>query len=137
MENSEVLSLTADIVSAYVENHTVPTAELPDLIAKVSLALRNTPLAVQQEQAQPAVSVRASVHDNGITCLDCGMELKMLKRHLSTHHSMTPDDYRARWGLNSDYPLVAPNYADKRRDLAVKIGLGRKPGIKRGRKPKG
>ena len=125
MENSEVLSLTADIVSAYVENHTVPTAELPDLIAKVSLALRNTPLAVQQEQAQPAVSVRASVHDNGITCLDCGKTFKTLRHHLRTRHGMLPDDYRAKWNLSESYPLTAPEYSDRRKNLAISFGLGK------------
>ena len=138
--NETLITLTSDIVAAHVSNNSVSVEEMAALISNVYGALAGLGQSAPEPEAaplKPAVSVRASIKPDHITCLDCGMELKMLKRHLSTHHSMTPDDYRARWGLNSDYPLVAPNYADKRRDLAVKIGLGRKPGIKRGRKPKG
>ena len=138
--NETLITLTSDIVAAHVSNNSVSVEEMTALISNVYAALAGLGQEAPEPEAaplKPAVSVRASIKPDHITCLDCGMELKMLKRHLSTHHSMTPDDYRARWGLNSDYPLVAPNYADKRRDLAVKIGLGRKPGIKRGRKPKG
>ena len=99
-------------------------------------ALGQAAPAPAAEPLKPAVSVRASVKPNKVVCLDCGTELQMLKRHLMTHHNMTPDEYKARWSLPADYPLVAPNYAEKRRDLAKKIGLGRKPGQKRGRKPK-
>ena len=82
------------------------------------------------------MSVRASVKQDHLVCLEDGKKMKMLKRHLMTDHGMTPEEYRARWNLPSDYPMVAPNYAEKRRELAKKIGLGRKPGQKRGRKKK-
>ena len=137
--NETLITLTSDIVAAHVSNNSVNVEELTSLISNVYAALsglgKSAP-AVEAAPLKPAVSVRSSIKPDHITCLDCGMELKMLKRHLSTHHGMTPEDYKARWGLAADYPLVAPNYADKRRDLAVKIGLGRKPGVKRGRKPK-
>ncbi|MBS0254226.1 MAG: MucR family transcriptional regulator [Proteobacteria bacterium] len=137
--NETLITLTSDIVAAHVSNNSVSVEELAALISNVYSALAGLGKAAPVAEAaplKPAVSVRASVKPDHITCLDCGMELKMLKRHLSTHHGMSPEDYKARWGLGADYPLVAPNYADKRRDLAVKIGLGRKPGVKRGRKPK-
>ena len=85
---------------------------------------------------EPAVSIRSSVKKDKIICLECGKDMKMLKRHLMTDHGLTPDEYRARFGLNSDYPMVAPDYAETRRELAKKIGLGRKPGQKRGRRKK-
>ncbi|WP_374530695.1 MucR family transcriptional regulator [Novosphingobium sp.] len=137
--NETLITLTSDIVAAHVSNNSVGVEELPTLISNVYGALAGLGQAAPEPEAaplKPAVSVRASVKADKITCLDCGMELKMLKRHLMTHHGMTPEDYRARWGLAADYPLVAPNYAETRRDLAKKIGLGRKPGVKRGRKPK-
>jgi predicted transcriptional regulator len=93
-------------------------------------------VATVEALPEPAVSIRSSVKPDFITCLEDGKKLKMLKRHLMTHYNLTPDQYRARWGLSADYPMVAPNYAEKRRELAKKIGLGRKPGQKRGRKPK-
>ena len=138
--NETLITLTSDIVAAHVSNNSVNAQELGALIGSVYAALAGLGAAAPAPEAaplKPAVSVRASIKPDHITCLDCGMELKMLKRHLSTHHGMAPDDYKARWGLGADYPLVAPNYAERRRDLAVKIGLGRKPGVKRGRKPKG
>lgn len=137
--NETLITLTSDIIAAHVSNNSVSGEELTSLITNVYAALASLGQAAPAPAAaplKPAVSIRASIKPDHITCLDCGMELKMLKRHLSTHHGMGPDDYRARWGLAADYPLVAPNYAERRRDLAVKIGLGRKPGIKRGRKPK-
>jgi predicted transcriptional regulator len=91
---------------------------------------------VKEERPEPAVTVRASVKKDHIVCLDCGKRMKMLKRHLSTEHGMTPDEYRARWELGPEYPLVAPNYAETRRKLAKEIGLGRMPGQKRGRRKK-
>ncbi|MEN9717290.1 MAG: hypothetical protein RIQ99_168 [Pseudomonadota bacterium] len=137
--NEMLITLTSDIVAAHVSNNNVAVDELPTLISNVYGALaglgHGAP-AIEATPLKPAVSVRSSVKADKITCLDCGMELKMLKRHLMTHHEITPEDYRARWGLAADYPLVAPNYAETRRDLAKKIGLGRKPGVKRGRKPK-
>ena len=135
-----LITLTSDIVAAHVSNNSVGVDELPTLISNVfgALAGLGEPApAAQEAPPKPAVSVRSSVKPDKITCLDCGMELKMLKRHLMTHHGMTPEQYRGRWGLSADYPLVAPNYAETRRNLAVKIGLGRKPGAKRGRPAKG
>lgn len=137
--NETLITLTSDIVAAHVSNNSVSVDDLPKLISNVFGALANlgqAPAAPEATPLKPAVSVRASVKADKITCLDCGMELKMLKRHLMTHHGMAPDEYRARWNLPSDYPLVAPDYAETRRDLAKKIGLGRKPGVKRGRKAK-
>lgn len=138
--NETLITLTSDIVAAHVSNNSVAVDELPTLISNVYGALAvlgHAAAAPEATPLKPAVSVRASVKPDKVVCLDCGAELQMLKRHLMTHHGMTPEDYRARWNLPADYPLVAPNYAEKRRDLAVKIGLGRKPGGKRGRKPKG
>ena len=133
-----LITLTSDIVAAHVSNNSVSVDDVPALISNVYSALSglgggsSAPL----ETPDPAVSVRSSVKKDHIVCLDCGKKMKMLKRHLSTEHGMTPDEYRARWNLGSDYPMVAPDYAATRRDLAVKIGLGRKPGQKRGRKKK-
>ena len=138
--NETLITLTSDIVAAHVSNNCVGVNELPTLISNVYGALAGLGHAAPEPEAaplKPAVSLRASVKPDKIVCLDCGTELQMLKRHLMTHHNMTPEDYKARWNLAADYPLVAPNYADKRRDLAKKIGLGRKPGVKRGRKAKG
>ena len=137
--NETLITLTSDIVAAHVSNNSVGVEELPTLISNVYGALAGLGHAAPEPEAaplKPAVSLRASVKPDKIVCLDCGAELQMLKRHLMTHHNMTPEDYKARWNLPADYPLVAPNYADKRRDLAKKIGLGRKPGVKRGRKAK-
>jgi predicted transcriptional regulator len=143
MENAEdtgemLITLTADIVAAHVSNNDVRVADVPALIATVHQALSalGTPVEVEEVLPVPAVSVRASVKRDHLVCLEDGKKMKMLKRHLMTEHGMTPADYRARWGLAADYPMVAPEYAETRRDLAVKIGLGRKPGQKRGRRPK-
>lgn len=133
-----LITLTSDIVAAHVSNNNVAVDEVPTLISNVYSALANVggTGGAQEEVPEPAVSVRSSVKKDRIVCLDCGKKMKMLKRHLSTEHDMTPEEYRARWNLSSDYPMVAPDYAETRRDLAVKIGLGRKPGQKRGRKKK-
>lgn len=126
--------LTADIVVAQVGNNEVATDEVPSLITSVYQALSGLDKEeVAEELPEPAVSVRASVKKDHIVCLEDGKKMKMLKRHLTTEHGMTPDEYRARWNLPADYPMVAPDYAETRRDLAKKIGLGRKPGQKRGR----
>ena len=133
-----LITLTSDIVAAHVSNNSVAVDDVPALISNVYSALAGlggTGVA-EESRPDPAVSVRASVKKDHIICLDCGKKMKMLKRHLSTEHDMTPEDYRQRWDLPSDYPMVAPEYADTRRDLAKKIGLGRKPGQKRGRKKK-
>ena len=117
---------TAEIVSAYVGHNSVSTDQLPALISSVSEALSMlgglTPAA--EEPLTPAVSIRRSVGPEAITCLDCGWAGKMIKRHLSSRHDMTPAQYRDRWKLHVDYPLVAPNYATRRSELAKKIGLG-------------
>lgn len=131
-----LITLTSDIVAAHVSNNTISVNEVPTLISTVYGALAGLGGSEPQEEArpEPAVSVRASVKRDHLVCLEDGKKMKMLKRHLMTEHGMTPDEYRQRWGLAADYPMVAPDYAETRRDLAVKIGLGRKPGQKRGRK---
>ncbi|MWV28472.1 MucR family transcriptional regulator [Aurantiacibacter rhizosphaerae] len=133
--NEMLITLTADIVTAHVANSNVDGETLPSLIQNVygALATLGTEEAVE-DRPEPAVSVRASVKNDHLVCLEDGKKMKMLKRHLMTDHGMTPEDYRERWNLPADYPMVAPDYAEKRRELAKKIGLGRKPGQKRGRK---
>ena len=136
--NEMLITLTSDIVAAHVSNNNVPLEDLPSLISNVFGALAGLGNAepVVEERPEPAVSVRASVKPDYIVCLEDGKKLKMLKRHLMTHYNMTPDEYRQRWNLPADYPMVAPNYAEKRRELAKKIGLGRKPNVRRGRRAK-
>ncbi len=121
-------TLTADIVSAHVSNNSVAPSELPGLITNVfnSLAGLGGAPAAPAEKPVPAVSIRSSIKQDHIVCLEDGKKLKMLKRHLMTHYGMTPDDYRAKWGLPNDYPMVAPDYAETRRKLALAIGLGKK-----------
>lgn len=126
-----LITLTADIVAAHVSNNSVAVADIPTLIENVHRALHGlspSDVPAEVERPEPAVTVRASIRPDYIVCLEDGKKLKMLKRHLMTHYNMTPDDYRARWNLPADYPMVAPNYAATRRELAKKIGLGRKPG---------
>lgn len=125
--DKDLLALTADIVAAHVSNNTVAMSDLPQLISEVHRALTNLGSApVQVERPQPAVPVKKSVTPEYIICLEDGKKLKMLKRHLKTAYNMTPEEYRERWGLPADYPMVAPNYATHRSDLAKKIGLGTK-----------
>ena len=133
-----LITLTSDIVAAHVSNNNVEVADVPELISNVYGALSGlgSPAEPEEVRPDPAVSVRASIKKDHIVCLDCGKKMKMLKRHLMTEHDMTIDDYRNRWNLPGDYPMVAPEYAATRRDLAKKIGLGRKPGQARGRKKK-
>jgi predicted transcriptional regulator len=133
-----LITLTSDIVAAHVSNNGVSVEDVPALISNVygALAGLGAEAAVVESAPVPAVSVRSSVKPDHVVCLECGKKMKMLKRHLSTDHSMSTDDYRKRWSLPSDYPLVAPNYAEKRRELAKLICLGRKPGQKRGRRKK-
>jgi len=121
-----MVTLTADIVAAHVSNNSVAVSDLPLLIQNVhgALAGLSGEQAVPQVKQEPAVSIRASIKPDYIVCLEDGKKLKMLKRHLMTHYKMTPEDYRAKWGLAADYPMVAPNYAEQRRSLAKKIGLG-------------
>ncbi len=141
MENTEtganemLITLAADIVTAHVANNEVDGETLPSLIQNVYGALAGLGAEeVVEDRPEPAVSVRASVKSDHLVCLEDGKKMKMLKRHLMTDHGMTPSEYRERWSLPADYPMVAPDYAEKRRELAKKIGLGRKPGQKRGRK---
>lgn len=131
-----LITLTADIVAAHVSNNSVSVSDVPQLISTVHAALSGLGSPSQPEPArqEPAVSVRASVKPDYIVCLEDGKKLKMLKRHLMTHYQMTPEDYRAKWGLPSDYPMTAPNYAAQRKELAHKIGLGRKSGEPAGTK---
>ncbi|MBV1917250.1 MAG: MucR family transcriptional regulator [Sphingomonadaceae bacterium] len=133
-----LITLTSDIIAAHVSNNDVNGDELPTLITSVYGALSELGQETDKakERPEPAVSIRASIKPDYIVCLEDGKKLKMLKRHIMTRYNMTPDDYRQRWNLPSDYPMVAPNYAEKRRELAKKIGLGRKPGARRGRKAK-
>jgi predicted transcriptional regulator len=123
----DLLGLTADIVSAHVGNNTVALSELPGLIASVHKALAATaaPAEAEVPKQDPAVSVRSSIKPDYLVSLESGKKMKMLKRYLMTNYQMTPDDYRRKWGLPKDYPMVAPNYAQQRKELAVKIGLGR------------
>lgn len=125
-QDEVLITLTSDIVAAHVSNNSVAVSDLPLLIQNVYGALsglRNV-VAPPQPKPEPAVSIRSSIKPDHIVCLEDGKKLKMLKRHLMTHYQMTPDEYRAKWGLPADYPMVAPNYADQRRALAKKIGLG-------------
>jgi predicted transcriptional regulator len=128
----EILALTTEIVSAHVANNNVVNTEVPELIQQVYNKLSE--LASGEEaslvELTPAVPIKKSVTDDFIICLEDGKKLKMLKRHLMTAYGMTPEEYRAKWGLRPDYPMVAPNYAAKRQELAKKIGLGRKPKAK-------
>ena len=138
-DQSELLSLTSDIVAAHVSNNAVSTTELPALIETVFSKLSQLGGAAAQPAAElkPAVPVKKSVQEDHIVCLEDGKKMKMLKRHLMTDHGMTPEEYRAKWGLPADYPMVAPSYARKRQELAKKIGLGRKPTGRGKAKPAG
>ncbi len=131
---SDLLALTTEIVSAHVANNTVAVSDLPQLIHEVYRTLASVGNApAVPERPQPAVPVKKSVTPDYIICLEDGKKLKMLKRHLKTAYDMTPEDYRERWGLAADYPMVAPNYAAHRSSLAKKIGLGTKPRIRVGK----
>jgi len=124
--DSAILGLTAQIVSAHAANNELSAGALPTAIRAVYNTLANigeAPVA-PVEKAQPAVPVRKSVFPNYIVCLEDGKRLKMLKRHLATSYNMTPEQYRAKWGLDVSYPMVAPNYAERRSELAKQIGLG-------------
>ena len=138
LENAEdtLLTLTADIVAAHVSNNSVAVNDLPTLIQNVHGAFRGISGngAAAEPKPEPKVSIRSSIKPDYIVCLEDGKQLKMLKRHLMTHYNMTPDQYRQKWGLNADYPMVAPNYAEQRRTLAKSIGLGTKRRRTRGAK---
>ncbi len=132
----EILQMTAQIVSAYVSHNELPGSQIPEVIRSVFVTLNSQKGgegAAAQEPLKPAVSIRRSLTPEYIICLEDGKKLKMLKRHLRTTYGMTPEEYRAKWGLAADYPMIAPNYAAQRSALAKKIGLGLKRPRKRGR----
>ena len=135
-EDADTLILhTTDIVVSFVANNSIGAREVSSLIQNVHATLAGLGSGTNDEpRPDPAVSVRASVKNDHIVCLEDGKKFKMLKRHLMTDHGMTPDEYRVRWNLPASYPMVASDYAEKRRDLAKKIGLGRKPGERPTRK---
>ena len=122
-----LITLTADIVAAHVSNNSVAVSDLPVLIANVHGALAGLggPVIELEVKQEPAVSIRSSIKPDYITCLEDGKKLKMLKRYLRSNYNMSPEEYRAKWGLAADYPMVAPNYAAQRSEFAKKIGLGR------------
>ncbi|HUO12189.1 MAG TPA: MucR family transcriptional regulator [Caulobacteraceae bacterium] len=126
-EKSEVIEMTADIVSAYVGNNTIATGDLPALIQSVHRALTNITAGAEPVEAapkEPAVPIRRSITPDYLICLEDGRKFKSLKRHLRTKYNMSPEDYRAKWNLPKDYPMVAPNYARARSELAKQMGLG-------------
>lgn len=128
-----LMELTSDVVSAYVSNNPVSTNELPNLISDVYTALSKVAgmeAAGATHNTKPAVPIKKSLHDDYIICLEDGQKFKSLKRHLRSHYDMSPEEYREKWGLPADYPMVAPNYAKARSRLAREMGLGRKPGTK-------
>ena len=127
-EGADLLTLTAEIIAAYVANNSVDASDLPKLINSVNRALANIDKNQSIDRLTPAVPIKKSVTQEYIICLEDGKKLKMLKRNLKTAHGMTPEQYRARWGLPARYPMVAPNYARQRSGLAKKIGLGTKNG---------
>lgn len=129
IEQGDVLRMAVDIVAAYVGNNSVPASQVPEVINTVygSLtSLNGEAMESRSDPPKPAVSVRRSVHPDYLVCLEDGKKLKMLKRHLRAAYNMTPDEYRAKWSLPADYPMVAPNYAAQRSEFAKKIGLGKK-----------
>ncbi|MHA3914434.1 Ros/MucR family transcriptional regulator [Halovulum sp. GXIMD14793] len=129
VDKGEILALASDIVASYVGNNPVQPDQVNELLRSVFGTMNSLTdeAAKQAEELVPAVPIKKSVTNDYIICLEDGKKLKMLKRHLSTAYGLTPEEYRAKWGLPSDYPMVAPNYAKKRQELAKKIGLGRKP----------
>jgi len=145
-DSNNIITVTNNIVTAYLANNSIDYADLPDFIINVSNAVRgveesasvsgnitinDTPAPAPTEKPKPAVSIKKSIGDDFIICLEDGKKLKMLKRHLRTTYNMTPDEYRAKWGLPADYPMVCPNYAQQRSELARQNGLGRKAGSKK------
>lgn len=126
-DTTEILTLTADIVSSHVSNNSVAMEQLPQLIEQTykTLSALANPVEEPKEELKPAVPIKKSVTDDYIICLEDGKKMKMLKRHLMTAYGMTPEEYRERWGLSVDYPMVAPSYSAKRQRLAKENGLGR------------
>lgn len=137
--HNELLALTADIVASHFANNSVAPGDVPAVIESVyaTLARLGSPEPAPAPRQEPAVPVRSSIKPDYIVCLEDGKKLKMLKRHLMTRYGMTPDDYRAKWNLPADYPMVAPNYAEQRRTLAKSIGLGTARISKDATKPSG
>lgn len=136
LSQSELLSYATEIVSAYVSNNSLQATDVPAFVESVfkTLAILDSQPAIAPERPQPAVPIRKSVTDDHIICLEDGKKLKMLKRHLKTSYGMTPEEYRERWGLPMDYPMVTKNYAAQRSSLAKKIGLGKhEKTLKKGR----
>lgn len=128
-EDNTLIEMTADVVAAYVGKNVLPPSDLPALIRDVHAALASAHSGQPEAKAlEPAVPVRRSVGSDSIVCLEDGKKFKSLKRHLQTHHGLSPQQYREKWSLPADYPMVAPNYARQRSDLAKKTGLGRKSG---------
>jgi predicted transcriptional regulator len=126
-DKAEIIEMTAEIVAAYVENNTVAAGELPGLIQNVHRALTGVsagPETVEAPPKEPAVPVRRSITPDHLVCLEDGRKFKSLKRHLRTKYNMSPEEYRTKWGLAKDYPMVAPNYAKARSELAKQMGLG-------------
>ena len=134
LPQADLLRMTTEVVSAYVGNNTVAEGQISDVIKSVYSSLSTLDASGAEEKAQaqkPAVPIKRSITPDFIVCLEDGKKLKMLKRHLRTTYSLTPDEYRAKWGLPADYPMVAPNYAKQRSAFAKKIGLGRRSGGRR------
>lgn len=130
MDRKELVEFTTEIVSSYVGNNAVATSEIPSLINSVYASLTGVSATPDQKQENlsPAVPIKKSVQADTITCLECGKKQKTMKRHLTSAHGMTPEEYRAKWSLPADYPMTAPNYASLRSNMAKQIGLGRKRG---------
>ena len=129
-EKADLVDMTAEIVSAYVGNNTIGAQELPSLIQQVYSALnqatRNVDAGAMPEPRRPAINIKKSIMPDYLICLEDGKKFKSLKRHLRTHYNLSPDEYRAKWGLPKDYPMVAPRYAEARSALAKEMGLGQK-----------
>lgn len=129
LEQTELVQLAADVVAAYVSNNSVAAADLPSIIGDVFEALSSAALKGNhppQEEFKPAVSIKKSIQSDYLICLEDGQKFKSLKRHLKTHYDMSPEEYREKWNLPHDYPMVAPSYSEKRRNLAKKMKLGHK-----------
>jgi len=127
---THAITETIDIVKAYVSNNPISQENLPALIKSVHETVSSLGESPETTTKQPAVPIKKSLHDDYIICLEDGKQFKSLKRHLSSHYQMSPEEYREKWGLPYDYPMVAPSYAKKRSQLARDLGLGRKPGVK-------
>jgi predicted transcriptional regulator len=136
IDHQELLEMTAELAKSYVANNPLSSGELPDLIRQIHQSLTTAGGEAEAPKPEPAISVRRSIKKDQIICIECGKGHKTLKRHLRTAHDLTADEYRQRWNLPHDYPVVAPDYAEQRSKLAKKIGLGRKPGAKGKRRKK-